>query len=190
MERQTHYFFAVCLPEETKQVLKKSCVILKEKLPFNTWVHHEDYHITLAFLGSVDSEKLLSAKSFVQSSLIGEKNFLLQINQLGIFGKKDEPRIFWADTLKETRLSSIRNKVYSSCVQAGFELDTKPFKPHITLARKWVGTRPFEASLLKENNPFNQAPLAFPVKEVVLYQTHPERIPKYEKKAIFPLLYE
>lgn len=187
MERQPHYFFAVSLPEGTKRELNKSCIALKEQLPFNRWVHQEDYHITLAFLGSARADKLLAAKSLVQSSLDDEESFILHINQLGIFGKEDEPRIFWADTLKEARLSSIRNKVFSSCVKSGFELETRPFKPHITLARKWVGTRPFEAILLKENNPFHQGPLSFPVNEVVLYQTHFERIPKYEKIAIFPL---
>ncbi len=190
MERQSHYFFAVSLPEETKRELNKVCLALREQLPFNRWVHQEDYHLTLAFLGAAQADKLLAAKSLVQASLDGEKSYYLHINQLGVFGKEDEPRIFWADTLKEIQLSSIRNKVFSSCVQAGFELDIRPFKPHITLARKWIGTTPFAARLLTENNPFYQAPLSFPVNEVVLYQTHFDRIPKYEKIAIFPLLNE
>ncbi|MBR8644102.1 hypothetical protein KEH51_03590 [[Brevibacterium] frigoritolerans] len=38
---------------------------------------------------------------------------------------------------------AIQRKVYNSCIEAGFELDKKPFKPHITLARKFEGIIPF-----------------------------------------------
>ncbi|MFO1444192.1 RNA 2',3'-cyclic phosphodiesterase [Bacillus sp. Bva_UNVM-123] len=190
MEKRTHFFFAVSLPNETKRDLNESCRELKAKLPFNRWVYHEDYHITLAFLGSASSEKLMTAKKLVQSALKGEKSFSLHINQLGVFGKEDEPRIFWADTIQENRLSSIRDKVYSACVQAGFELDTRAFKPHITLARKWSGNHPFHETLLKINHPFDKHPLSFEASEVVLYETHLDQLPKYEKIAIFPLLTE
>ncbi len=190
MERKPHFFFAVSLPEETKQELDKACLSLKDTLPFKRWVHPEDYHITLAFLGSALEERLATAKSLVEISLKEEKSFPLHIHQLGVFGKADEPRIFWADTLKENRLMTIRDKVYTSCIQAGFQLEERPFKPHITLARKWAGNTSFHPNLLKINNPFKETPLSFEANEVVLYQTHLEREPKYEKMAIFPLIKE
>ncbi len=58
MEQQTHYFFAVKLPEETKLILKSHIEKLKGILPFGRWVHHEDLHITLAFLGHAPVEKI------------------------------------------------------------------------------------------------------------------------------------
>ncbi|KAB2338883.1 RNA 2',3'-cyclic phosphodiesterase [Cytobacillus depressus] len=187
MEKKTHFFFAISLPMETKLKLKEECSILKEKLPFQRWVHHEDFHITLAFLGSAKEEKLHAAEEFVKKGLAGQKIFPLHINQIGVFGKGDTPRIFWADTYKDQRLSAIRDIVFSACTQAGFELETRPFKPHITLARKWVGDAPFRPVLLNENNPFKDSPLTFMANEVVLYQTHLDKTPKYERKAIFSL---
>ncbi|WP_313799471.1 RNA 2',3'-cyclic phosphodiesterase [Cytobacillus sp.] len=189
MEQSTHFFFAVSLPEEVKKELHKQCLAIKERFPFQRWVHQEDYHITLAFLGAAAEDKLEKAKKLVMTALNGQKAFPLQINQLGVFGKVDSPRIFWADTAKEERLNTIRSIVFSACLEAGFKLETRAFKSHITLARKWVGNHPFEVKHLK-NHPFEKAPLAFQAKEVVLYQTHIDRIPKYEKIAAFPLLEE
>ena len=190
MERQAHFFFAISLPEEAKREVKKICSFVQQEFPFRRWVHYEDYHITLAFLGAASNDKLEEAKRIVKERLNGQKAFSLHINQLGVFGKEDTPRIFWADTAKEERLMMIRDIVFSACLQAGFELETRPFKPHITLARNWAGINPFQSSQLKNNNPFQNAHLSFQANEVVLYQTHLDQTPKYEKVASFPLLDE
>lgn len=188
MERSTHFFFAVSLPEEVKKELHKQCLSIQEKFLFRRWVHQEDYHMTLAFLGEASGDKLEKAKRLVMTELDGQQAFPLQINQLGFFGQKDSPRIFWANTAEEERLNTIRDIVFSACLEAGFKLETRPFKSHITLARKWAGSHPFEMDYLKDTNPFAKAPLIFQAKEVVLYQTHIDRVPKYEKIAAFSLL--
>ncbi|EWG10588.1 RNA 2',3'-cyclic phosphodiesterase [Cytobacillus firmus] len=185
-----HFFFAVKLPDETKKKLKEYMESVSLKLPFSRWVHHEDYHITLAFLGSASEEKLQKAARLIADSIRNEPSFTLHICKLGVFGKQDAPRIFWCGTQQAKHLHDLRSKVYSACQEAGFELETRPFKPHITLARKWAGTGPFQQSLLDVNSPFNNGHLEFEVSEVVLYQTHLDKSPKYESIAIFPLLAE
>lgn len=187
MGSQAHFFYAVSLPSATKLKIKEECSILKENLPFQRWVHHEDFHITLAFLGSAEKEMLQASQANVKMGLMNQKTFTLQLNELGVFGRGDSPRIFWADTYKEEKLFTIREIVFSACTGAGFELETRPFKPHITLARKWTGDSPFHTSLLNEHNPFKESPLSFTVNEVVLYQTHLDKSPKYERIASFPL---
>jgi RNA 2',3'-cyclic 3'-phosphodiesterase len=187
MEQQTHYFFAVQIPEETKLILKRHIDTLKGTLPFKRWVHHEDLHITLAFLGNAPVEKLSIAKENVQKGLHDSRFFDLKINQLGIFGNNQSPRIFWADTLNSTELDDVRNKVFHACNEAGFQLETRPFRPHITLARNWVGEKAFDKPMLDIWNELQPEPLAFKASEVVLYQTHLQKTPKYEVKAAFPL---
>lgn len=187
MNKQTHFFFAVKIPLETKLFMKKNSEKLKEILTFNTWVHHEDLHITLAFLGDAPSEKLSSAMEKVQARLSGSKGFILDINKLGIFGKLDSPRIFWADTKESNELQVVRKKVFTACVDAGFQLETRPFKPHITLARKWTGDKPFHKNLLNVWDELQPEPLLFKVNEVVLYQTHLDQTPKYEEKTTYKL---
>lgn len=187
MNQQTHFFFAIKIPEETKLMMKKNCERLKEILPFNRWVHHEDLHITLAFLGNAPYENLSNAVDNVHEALRETKGFLLELNKLGIFGKVESPRIFWVDTKESMELEAVRNKVFTACVEAGFQLETRPFKSHITLARKWAGDQHFDKKLLEVWNDLQPDPLIFKVNEVSLYQTHLDKTPKYEVKKIYQL---
>jgi RNA 2',3'-cyclic 3'-phosphodiesterase len=184
---QTHFFFALRIPEETKLIMKKHGEKLKERIPFSRWVHHEDLHITLAFLGDAPSEKLLIAEKNVKEALKNSNTFNLQINQLGIFGRVESPRIFWADTSESRELQDLRKKVYTACVDAGFQLETRPFRPHITIARKWKGEEGFQMELLEIWKKLQPEPLMFDAAEVVLYQTHLHKTPKYEPITRFPL---
>lgn len=187
MKQQTHYFFAIKIPDEIKLIMKHQCEQLKGILHFNRWVHHEDLHITLAFLGNAPAEKLSIAMENVQQAIGGSKEFLLEMNKLGIFGKLDSPRIFWVDTKESNELQVVRKKVFTACLEAGFQLETRPFKPHITLARKWVAHQQFQKNLLDVWYEIQPQPLLFRVNEVVLYQTHLDQTPKYEAKTTYKL---
>ncbi|NHC42441.1 RNA 2',3'-cyclic phosphodiesterase [Bacillus sp. MM2020_1] len=188
MEHRSHFFFAVRIPEQTKLRMQEHIEKIKERIPFSRWVHYQDLHITLAFLGSAPPDKLKQAENQVQEALKDEQAFTLKINKLGFFGSVDSPRVFWADTEESKNLQSIRNKVFSACEKAGFQLETRPFRPHITLARKWKGEQPFQTELLGLWEEFQPFPLSFEASEVVIYQTHLDKTPKYEAIKIYPLI--
>jgi 2'-5' RNA ligase len=187
MEKTAHFFYALRIPKKEQQLLFDKCQKLREVMPFGRWVHFEDYHITLAFLGNAEENQLQSSIRLVREVVPNVKSFSLQINQLGAFGQKDAPRIFWAGVEKEITLDTVRDQVYKACTAAGFKLETRPFHPHITIARKWSGSVPFRQDLLIENNPFKDEPIRFSASEVVLYRTHLDRVPKYEAVQVFPL---
>ncbi|MDP4104487.1 MAG: RNA 2',3'-cyclic phosphodiesterase [Bacillota bacterium] len=187
MEKQTHFFFALKLPDSTKQLLKEQCERLQGALPFQRWVHHEDFHITLAFLGFAPSSQLEAAINNVKETIPGFGSLDLKINRLGIFGKQDSPRIFFADTEVSNELQLIRHRVYTACIGAGFKLETRPFHPHITLARKWAGEKPFQREMLDLWKKLQPEPIAFKGIEIALYQTHLDKSPKYEAVRLFSL---
>jgi 2'-5' RNA ligase len=187
MEHQTHFFFAVRIPEQTKLKMQEHIEKIKIRLPFSRWVHYQDLHITLAFLGSAPPDKLKQAVEHVHEVLKDTKAFTLKINKLGFFGSVDSPRVFWADTEECENLQSIRKKVFSACEEAGFQLETRPFRPHITLARKWKGEQPYQNELFGLWEEFQPTPLSFEASEIVLYQTHLNKTPKYEAIKIYPL---
>jgi RNA 2',3'-cyclic 3'-phosphodiesterase len=186
MVQQQHFFFAIRIPEETKLALKEYCHPLKLNFPFSRWVHELDYHITLAFLGHAPKNQLDMAKGLVSQQLNGCYSFSLTIDSFGIFGKKESPRIFWAGVQQEEKLHGIRNAVFSACEQAGFKLETRPFHPHITIARKWMGEAPFPIQLFEDEKRLSK-PLLFQADEVVLYQTFLDETPKYKAIEVYPL---
>jgi RNA 2',3'-cyclic 3'-phosphodiesterase len=187
MSDKTHYFLAVSLPNHVKQSLKSAKEDVQEVFQFHRWVHPEDYHITLAFLGFANENQLRDTKQFVPQMIQNEKPFSLTISKMGTFGMKESPRIFWAGLNESVELQTLRRQVYSACEKAGFQLEKRAFHPHITLARKWQGNDAFHIGWLDIHNSFREKPIHFQADEVVLYRTNLMQTPKYEKVFTFSL---
>ncbi len=187
MDKDAHYFWAVKLPDPIKQNIHDKMENLKQVFLFQRFVHKSDYHITLAFLGSVDEQKLSNVIEQVSKAIKNVKAFPLQIQGINIFGNSKSPRIFWGAVNQEHALFQLQEIVHEKCQEVGFTLETRPYHPHITIARKWSGTQEFEMEWLDKYNPYAGNPLSLQVNEVVLYKTHVERTPKYEPIAIFRL---
>ncbi|WP_157805767.1 RNA 2',3'-cyclic phosphodiesterase [Bacillus sp. mrc49] len=175
----THFFFALVLPDDIKAYLHAVTERLNSGFPFKKWLHPADYHITLAFLGSADDSMKKDAIRRVEGVLAKEASFELTLAEIGAFGKDDSPRILWTGVEQQERLFSIQEKIYHSCVEAGFQLDKKPFKPHITLARKFEGEDPFSLKSVRQVANVNDE--HFQAVQVALYQTHIGESPSYEK---------
>lgn len=174
----THYFFALTLPDEIKTQLHSQFNPLKYSVPFKKWLHPADYHITMAFLGNASDAMREEALKLVQTELESEKKFELILDGIGIFGRQEQPRILWVDVKKNQALFDIQQKVYQACTEAGFSLDKKPFKPHITIARKYHSETAFSLQTASELMAFEQK--KFLASQITLYQTHIGRSPSYE----------
>lgn len=187
MAEQHHYFFAVKLPYEVKSYLHRWVQMHEAEVPFKRWVHPEDYHITLAFLGFAEKEMLEKVIVQVGELLKNENAFELILDELGTFGPSSSPRIFWAGVKMSDELMALQKKVYKLCIEAGFKLDKKPFKAHITMARKWVSDQPFDKSKLTTLRNNEQDEISFSVDEIALYETHLDQSPKYHEYALYQL---
>lgn len=178
MKSAEHFFFALTLPDEIKAELHLQCQQLRKDYPFKKWLHRDDYHITLAFLGNTSDTQRQEAVRLIESSLKNERSFPLTLAGAGIFGDKKSPRILWAGIEESDKLRTIQQKVYDACITAGFKLDKKPFTPHITLARKYTGEQ-FSLERLQQTADSKQT-AEFAATKVSLYQTHIGAFPSYE----------
>ncbi|MBB5324443.1 2'-5' RNA ligase [Anoxybacillus tepidamans] len=173
--KKTHYFIAVPLADEVKEKLVQWKNEVAPHFPFRTWVHQEDYHITLAFLGEASSSQRQAVCEAM--AMIGKNHapFSLTLEGIRFFGNSSAPRILWQGVKREEALFALQRDVYEACVRIGFRLDVRPFTPHITIARKWEGEKRFRLEEMR-----NIVEGSFDVHEIVLYQTHLDRVPKYE----------
>lgn len=186
-ERKHHYFLALKLPMEIKSFLQRWIEVRQQEYPFLKWVHKEDYHITLVFLGDVDEQKRKQLIEKVKKITSTVSSFTLTLSKLGVFGNMKKPRIFWAGVNESCELKDVQKKLFEDCLEMGFSLDMKPFNPHITIARKWGDQVECNVEkLTKITNDKGQS-ITFPITEIVLYETHSTEIPKYKEYAIFPL---
>lgn len=172
MER--HYFIAVTLQEHVKDVLTNWKDLAEGSLPFRSFVYRDDYHITLSFLGRVESEGMEKLQQDLKQ-LAQISQFPLSLTKFQTFGEEASPRIFWMGVNEEPALFQLQERVQHICEQNGFKLEDRPYRPHITIARKWQGEEAFQFDKLDE-----LLPVDFIVEKVTLYATHMDRKPKYE----------
>lgn len=175
----SHYFWAVKVPNEVKQELVVKLNQVKSHFPFQRWVHPEDYHITLEFLGFAKQEQLHACSEGIEAAIGDMNSFRLHIKGLDIFGQASMPRVFWAAVQYEEKLMQLQQKVHDECTKAKLELDQRKYHPHLTLARKWVGKEPLIKDKLSIYNPFIE-PISFQAEQVVLYTVNKDATPKYE----------
>jgi len=187
MSQQAHYFLALPLSPKMKDLLFYWREVLELRLPFKTWVHREDYHITLAFLGHASFSQLNLLKSTITTVAEKHQTFELTLNGLGTFGKQDRPRIFWAGLQNSEPLRSLQKDISAACKDSGFQIDARPYQPHITMARKWNAAMAFEFDNIDKMVTPKEEVSSFDVNNVVLYRTNLQRIPKYQPLTVFPL---
>jgi len=180
MTMNTHYFLAIGLPEAARQQIEDKKAMLQAAFPFKKWVHPQDYHLTLAFLGNAPEEQRSELTAILDNALYNTEKFTLNIDKLGVFGNEASPRIFWLGVDENPSLFRLQENVYAYCKQAGFTLEKRPFHPHMTLARKWAGQERFQADRLALESPFTEEMVSFDVSQFSLFQTHLNKEPKYE----------
>ena len=89
-------------------------------------------HITLVYLGSTPAERQACIEEALAGIAIAD--FTLQLDQLGYWRK---PQVLWAGSDGvPTALLTLVDSISKAAAQCGCQLDTRPFRPHLTLFRK------------------------------------------------------
>lgn len=154
---------------------------------FGKWVHPDDYHVTLFFLGACRPEQVPSLRR--ELAIVADQwtPFTLKLQGVGIFGVPRRPRILWAGV--DGNLS-VLNELHEDVVQAlvplGFQREDRPFRPHVTLARQYK-RNDFDAERVREVVAFAaEREAEWTVTDLVLYRTQWGRVPMYEALAVLP----
>lgn len=182
----SHYFVAVPITAPLKKEYASWQDILKEELDYKVWPHEQDLHITLKFLGEADENRIAMLKKELDEK-ISCQAFTIDTGGIGIFGKTDQPRVMWAGVRLDPRLAELQEQTEAACAMAGFAVEKRAFRPHITLAKKWKGTERLAGDKWRMLQTRFETSFPLLVEEAVLYRIHPSETPKYEIVARFPL---
>ncbi len=132
----TRTFIALELDEALQRYLSGTIRQVAAALPRLNWVNPAGIHLTLAFLGELSDEQLTQASQAAASAAQNIAPFDYRLSHLGIFGSPRQPRVFWVGIEDPSgRLQNLQHAINAELVQRGFEVDTRPFSPHLTLAR-------------------------------------------------------
>lgn len=132
----TRTFIALAQDEALQRRLSETIRRMSAVLPQLKWVHPVGIHLTLAFLGELSDEQVAKAGQASDAAARLTSPFTYRLAKLGIFGPARQPRVVWAGVDEPTgTLPRLQHLLMRELEQRGFAVETRPFSPHLTLAR-------------------------------------------------------
>ena len=134
-------FYAVPIPQPAiDQISDVVSAIRAEGVPGGgrdvRWVRLEGLHLTVRFLGPTLDERIEAATQALKRATDGRSAFDVSIGGGGTFPPHGRPRALWLDVRDgEEGLVGLAGEIDRELIRGGWVLDTKPFRPHLTLAR-------------------------------------------------------
>ena len=134
---QVRSFIAIELPDELKAGLIQLQARLKlGEQPWVKWVDPNSIHLTLKFLGSIAVDKIGKITRAVEEATEGISPFCLEVKELGVFPNLRRVQVVWVGISGEVdKLGQLQKHIESNLVPLGFAPESRPFTPHLTLAR-------------------------------------------------------
>ncbi|MGD9950682.1 MAG: RNA 2',3'-cyclic phosphodiesterase [Desulfobulbus sp.] len=156
-------FVAIDPPQEICHQLSRLCC----GLPNARWTPPEQFHLTLSFIGEVEGSAFLDICEAL--SEIFAPQLTLQLEGVGFFPPRGNPRIVWAGVQKNESLQVLQRKITTRLFQLGLEPENRKFSPHITLARLQHTPAGKVGKYLENNGLFQSYP--FVVDQFTLYSS-------------------
>lgn len=129
-------FFALNFsPEVTEAIENVQRALRQYAAPGASYPGPENLHLTLAFLDEVPPLQAEKARMALQS--LSPEPMTLCFSHLGKFKQRDA-ELWWLGAEPSPQLSRLQSELSSQLIHLGFSLDNKPFRPHVTLARKVI----------------------------------------------------
>jgi 2'-5' RNA ligase len=97
--------------------------------------HRRDTHLTLLFLGSVETGQIPVLSGLLDRVSSALPAFPLRLEGVGTFGPPHAPRVVWAGVRASRVLERLHEALTEGVRAAGLAIDERPFAPHVTLAR-------------------------------------------------------
>lgn len=124
-------FFGLELPAHWRQALASEATALKTAGVRGTFTRPENHHLTLVFLGETDR---VEDAAHTLGQVKGAP-FPLRSTAPGHFPKKGGD-IWWLGVEPVPGLLAVQRSLEAQLRAAGFSLEARPYRPHITLARQ------------------------------------------------------
>ncbi len=130
-------FISIPLPSEILEEFRRLISHMKSVDSQIKWVRPESIHLTLKFLGGVESQKLPHIFQAVEMSCTNFEAFPLKIATQGAFPGFKRPRVFWVGVIDPSgkKLGELQAAIEKSLVPLGYSREKRAFKPHLTVGR-------------------------------------------------------
>ena len=144
-----------------------------------SWAKPASIHLTIKFIGDMDEQVTDPLLAAVERAIGSQIAVNVPLERLGAFPRPQSPRVLWVGPSENwekgaeaKRIAEIHGAIEQACEGLSFLRETKPFTPHLTLARIKVGERQVGVALAKSgvlDRPLSLGSLA--VESVVLMRS-------------------
>jgi 2'-5' RNA ligase len=128
-------FISINLHDDLKTKIDGIVKLFKETGADVRWVKTENLHLTLKFLGNIDSDKVDAISSRIRNIADRYDDFSFTLVGTGTFPDLRRPRIIWIGIKDHDNFLKIAKEVERAMEQEGFDKEKRPFSPHITVGR-------------------------------------------------------
>ncbi len=121
-----------------------------------SWAQPASIHLTIKFLGDMDEQAIGPLLAAVEQAIGRQIPVNVPLERLGAFPRPQSPRVLWVGPSENwergaeaKRVAEIHGAIEQACEGLSFLRETRPFSPHLTLARIKVGERQVGVALAK-----------------------------------------
>jgi len=171
MSENIRSFIAVELPDDVLSDVSRVQEHLKSYGFRTKWVRPANIHITLKFLGDIDSGTIDAIASAMASAVEGCNPISLAAKGIGVFPNIERPRVLWTGLTGEVNLLiDLQRKLDDWLSDIGFARERRSFKGHLTLGR--FKARVNSAEIMRALTEFEDFETqSFRVREIILFKS-------------------
>ncbi len=122
-------FVAIDLPDTVRESLAN----LAHGVERARWVDMAQLHLTLRFIGQVDSGTAQDVTAAL--SMVDATAFEMCLKGVGYFPPRKKARVLWVGVEAGPPLAALQRQIADVLAEAGVEEEKRRFHPHVTIAR-------------------------------------------------------
>jgi 2'-5' RNA ligase len=128
-------FLAIDLPDDVRRHVWDAVAPLRETAPDIAWVREPLLHLTLKFFGEQPDDTVERLRPVLARIAAQHARPVVRFTDIGAFPNLRRPNVVWVGVEPDPRLELLHHDVEVELEPLGFELDGRPFRPHLTIAR-------------------------------------------------------
>lgn len=99
------------------------------------WVESGNLHLTFTFLGDTEENLISQLTGFMDETACDYNEFNMVLKSFGVFKNIKDPNVLWFGVEHNNMLSNIKKTLDIKLNNAGFPVENRDFKPHLTIGR-------------------------------------------------------
>jgi 2'-5' RNA ligase len=129
-------FLCIDLPEGERERIAALQSRLRRHGARVGWTAPGNVHLTLAFLGDVEQERIPDVSRAATAAATRSAPLALRLEGAGGFPTLSRPRVLWVGIAGETeRLAALQSDLTGELEAVGFPRERREFRPHLTIGR-------------------------------------------------------